>query len=96
VLAFARVRQGQAAIVVITRLLGGALLDSPSPILPSERWRDTAILVPPDLPSAGWRDVLGGASVEIRDDWLHLAPLLGRLPVAMVAVALGVSDQMPA
>jgi len=85
VLAFARVRQGQAAIVVITRLLGGARVDSLSPILPPERWRDTAIPVPPDLPSAGWRDVLGEASVEIRDDWLHLAPLLGRLPVAMVA-----------
>jgi (1->4)-alpha-D-glucan 1-alpha-D-glucosylmutase len=84
VLAFARVRQGQAAVVVITRLLGKALLDSPSPALPAERWRDTTIALPPDLPGSGWRDVLGEALVEPSENRLQLAAVLHRMPVAML------------
>jgi (1->4)-alpha-D-glucan 1-alpha-D-glucosylmutase len=83
VLTFARVRNGRAAIVAITRLLGQELLDTPT--LPAERWRDTFIPLPPELRAARWSDVLGEATVEVADGRLNLPTLLGRFPVAMVA-----------
>ena len=93
VLAFARELDGRIALTVITRHLGRALLDAPAPVLPAERWEGTAIPLPRDWRGGSWRNLLGTAQIEVAEDGLRFAPLLGELPVACVAAGLPSGDR---
>jgi (1->4)-alpha-D-glucan 1-alpha-D-glucosylmutase len=81
---FLRAHEGEAALVVVPRLLAGLGLrgHGPSGI---EVWRDAAGIVPNDLRRASWRNVFTGESVELADDGsLLLGDVLANFPVALL------------
>jgi (1->4)-alpha-D-glucan 1-alpha-D-glucosylmutase len=84
VLAFARRQGDSASITLVTRLPAKGLGDSPLPLIPAERWGDTALLLPPALAGLSFRDVLGGPG-SAGGERLALRDLLGALPVALLA-----------
>lgn len=82
IVAFARRRGDEAAIVVAPRLVA-ALRDEGPP--PAAAWEDTRVLTAPLAPG-GWRDVIGGAAHAAAGDPASLAvpALFARLPVALL------------
>jgi (1->4)-alpha-D-glucan 1-alpha-D-glucosylmutase len=95
VIAFARVHEGRAAIVAVTRLAAGLppATQAPQdmPIVAKSAWDGTAIVVPRHLHGRHATDVLGG---EEASDFQHggiaarlpVADLLNALPVALLEV----------
>jgi (1->4)-alpha-D-glucan 1-alpha-D-glucosylmutase len=88
VLAFARVRDTDTAVIVTPRLVGSLLPDSRTPPLGPSMWRDTWVALPDRCPATRFRNVLSGeeldpALVDGRPVLL-MSRMLNDCPVAML------------
>ncbi|HZS12009.1 MAG TPA: hypothetical protein VFA38_07150, partial [Nitrospirales bacterium] len=66
--AFARLHDGDAAITVVPRLIGGLLRQPQQPPFGTDVWDDTWLNLPATLappPGSGYRDVLTGRTVDV-------------------------------
>ena len=85
VLAFGRVLDEQVVIAVISRRLGRELAAVGAPVLGQDAWQDTTVTLPHSWWTLSFRNQLRQGQAEIDGGRLALAPLLGRLPVALLA-----------
>ena len=89
VVAFARARGGETAIVVVPRLVVGLTAGAEQPPLDEPVWGDTWLFLPSAQPGQQFRDVFTGVSFEVdtRDGrpGLPVAAILGHFPVALLA-----------
>ncbi len=83
-LAFARVHEGRAAIVVATRLSLGVDPTLDAPLVSMTNWKDTAILPPRSLVDRRLVHVLDDEGDEMSTTRIPLARVLARLPVALM------------
>ncbi len=86
VLAFARVHEGRAAIVAVTRLPVSADAMTGEPLVPPDRWNGTCVVLPRSLVDRKLGDILGRTEEIMGKDRMPLTELLGRLPVALLAL----------
>lgn len=80
VVAFARRHGDRSVVTVAPRLVMGLLEGAMTPLVPPERWTDTAM----DLPAGRYRDIVTGAVFE---GTASLRDLLSRFPVAILEAA---------
>ena len=81
-MAFLRMHETEVAITVVTRLAARLLGDMP--LIPPEAWGDTAVLLPDDIASDSFVDVLCGSAALAADRRLALREILGNLPVTLL------------
>ena len=84
-LAFARVHEGRAAIVVVSRFTAKLAGMSDWPLPGSGAWKGTDLLIPRSLAGRQGADVLGGMDGPLPGR-LPIAEILGSLPVALLEV----------
>jgi (1->4)-alpha-D-glucan 1-alpha-D-glucosylmutase len=86
VFAFARQRQRQVALVVVTRLAAGAVGAGSAPLVPAAEWGETMAVLPRNLRGRETRDVLGsgtdGRTTRLGELW-PIGTALARLPVGL-------------
>lgn len=84
VIAFARVLPGATAITLMcrhpARLLGGEQAIA----IAKDNWKDTRILLPPDIQSGELVDVLNGAEIRASRTALEAAQVFAGVPVALL------------
>lgn len=79
--AFARIADDNAVVVIAPRLCLKLLEGQEEPLVPSSRWRDTSIRLPQSLAGRPLRDILTG---QLRTgETLELAEVLETVPVAV-------------
>jgi (1->4)-alpha-D-glucan 1-alpha-D-glucosylmutase len=83
VIAYQRMSEGDACIVVVPRLTGE--LGDPIPIGPA--WGDTKIRLGEADSLGAWRCVVGGTVVQSGAGVLPVGDVLARLPVAVLVPA---------
>jgi (1->4)-alpha-D-glucan 1-alpha-D-glucosylmutase len=81
--AFARLHDDSAVLVLAPRLLLPLLEGSDSPHVPPERWGDTAIRLPEPLSHRDWRDAVTGET-HGSGETIPAAAALARFPVALL------------
>jgi (1->4)-alpha-D-glucan 1-alpha-D-glucosylmutase len=84
--AFAREQDDDFAIVVAPRLVLGLTQGLDRPLIPAERWGDTAIAIPNSLQKHAIRDAMTGAQ-HAGGASLLAAQVLARFPVALLVKA---------
>ena len=85
VFGFARIHEGRAAIVIVTRLAAKLEGLREKPLVSGSAWQGTATILPRNLHGRRLNDVLGGRSnTGAPAGRLLLADLLARLPVALL------------
>ncbi len=84
--AFAREQDDDFAIVVAPRLVRGLTQGLDRPLIPAERWGDTAIAIPNSLQKHAMRDAMTGARYTGGAS-LPAAQILARFPVALLVKA---------
>jgi (1->4)-alpha-D-glucan 1-alpha-D-glucosylmutase len=84
VIAFARLGDGAAALVAVTRLPAALLGEAAQPLVPQARWQDTALSMPESLAGSGWRNALNGAGPAPGGARIQAAVLFSTLPVAIL------------
>ena len=85
VVAFGRVLDEQVAITIVSRRLGRELAALGAPVLAQEAWQDTTVTLPHSWWTLDFRNQLRDGQAEMDEGRLALTPLLGRLPVALLA-----------
>lgn len=91
VLAFARVLEGRAALVAVTRLPTSLGVHDSLPTLPPSVWAETAMFLPRSLAERGTADVLAGDMLASGGtDAKEMAPMT-RLPLRMLFADLPVA-----
>ncbi|HCV40661.1 malto-oligosyltrehalose synthase [Pseudomonas sp. SAR267] len=83
VIAFARLGEGQRAIVVAPRLACGLLGGATTPLIPAQNWDDTRVILPFALSPATWTGLFGGAAVSPTRE-LMLSAVLAQFPVNLL------------
>jgi (1->4)-alpha-D-glucan 1-alpha-D-glucosylmutase len=83
VIAFARVRGGEAALIIAPRLVLDLLDGIDVPVVPPSRWGDTAVVLPPALAERDWSDACTGQAVHL-DSRVALASVLDICPVSLM------------
>jgi len=83
-LAFARVHEGRAAIVVGTRLSVGIDPSLAEPLVDAGNWGETAVLLPRTMTERRLVHILDGEEETMSSMRLSLAGILARLPVAVM------------
>ncbi|MBA1200633.1 malto-oligosyltrehalose synthase [Pseudomonas capeferrum] len=83
VLAFARLGEGERAIVVAPRLACTLLGSSPVPLIPARNWEDTRVVLPFTLSTANCSGLFGDAAVSSTRE-LALSGLLAEFPVNLL------------
>ncbi len=83
VIAFARLGEGQRAIVVAPRLACGLLGGASTPLIPAQNWDDTRVILPFALSPATWTGLFGGAAVSPTRE-LMLSAVLAQFPVNLL------------
>ena len=86
VLAYARVHEGRAAVVVVTRLSATIQADMNFPLIQPALWGETSLVLPRSLADRALSDILGETEDVMGKDRIPMAELLGRLPVALLAL----------
>ncbi len=84
VIAFSRIHEGRASIVISTRLAAKLPGVDLAPLVAPEAWEGTAILLPRNLDSRQMTDVLGGPGYTGASGRLLVRDALSRLPVALL------------
>jgi (1->4)-alpha-D-glucan 1-alpha-D-glucosylmutase len=87
-IAFARVFDGQCALVVVPRFVFELAAGAGRPLVPASRWGDTAVVLPEELRATPLRDALGGGryAPNVR---LPVGELLAQFPVALLVAEKG-------
>jgi (1->4)-alpha-D-glucan 1-alpha-D-glucosylmutase len=83
---FVRGLQDRTVIIAATLRPSGLLADDGKPLVPPEKWEDTALLFP-DTPDSTWIDIYTGRKVRIESGRLRLGHALALLPVAVLMQA---------
>jgi (1->4)-alpha-D-glucan 1-alpha-D-glucosylmutase len=86
ILAFARVHEERAAVTIVTRLAAGLAGVGSLPLVDSDAWADTCVVLPRRLLGRRLVDVLGGAEETRGTSRLFMRVILQRLPVALLEV----------
>jgi len=86
VLAFARIHESDAVIVIATRLGLPLLAEVEKPIVPPARWGETAITLPPQLANRVWRNRLDD-DAPMAATSIRIADALARFPAAILTSA---------
>jgi (1->4)-alpha-D-glucan 1-alpha-D-glucosylmutase len=87
VLAFARIKDGAAAIAIAPHLIGRFVdADHPAPL--GDMWRTSRVMLPKTLAALTYRDAITGADIRpvMAQDaaWLFVGQALKTLPVALL------------
>jgi (1->4)-alpha-D-glucan 1-alpha-D-glucosylmutase len=93
VCAYARQRDGEAAVVIVPRLTARLTGNGARLPLGRETWDDTSVAVPPELADARLTNVYTGAIVPAGA--LMVAEVFGSFPVALLAPAGPAGDPAP-
>ncbi|QXH37510.1 malto-oligosyltrehalose synthase [Pseudomonas muyukensis] len=80
VLAFARLGDGERAIVVVPRLASSLLGSAATPLIPAQNWDDTRLVLPFALSPANCSGLFGGTAVSPSRE-LMLSAVLAEFPV---------------
>lgn len=83
VIAFARVGDGERAIVVAPRLASGLLGGATTPLIPAQNWDDTRVILPFALSPANSTGLFSSAAVSPSRELL-LSALLAEFPVNLL------------
>ena len=83
VLAFARLGEGQRAIIVAPRLASGLLGGATTPLIPAQNWDDTRVILPFALSPANSTGLFSSAAVSPSKE-LMLRALLAEFPVNLL------------
>ena len=86
VLAFARVHEGRAAVVVTTRLPLSAERNLAAPRIGAEPWGDTSVVLPRSLADRRLANILEDGDEDVSTGRLTLSHLLRNLPVALLGL----------
>jgi malto-oligosyltrehalose synthase len=84
VVAFVRSHGARACLIVVPRLPGRLLDGDGSILISAERWNGTALRLGEASGVAGWRSVLAGPDLVVRDGLVPLGDVLGAFPVGML------------
>src|SRR5579883_2127512 len=87
VCAFVRQNRGAGALIVASRLCARQL-DEASILVPTERWGETRLRLPPDFEAAEFREQLTGRLIKSAPS-LPISAILDRLPVALLVALPG-------
>ncbi|WP_028693648.1 malto-oligosyltrehalose synthase [Pseudomonas cremoricolorata] len=81
VMAFARVADGERAIVILPRLAASLLGEqAQTPLIPAQTWDDTRVILPFDFSPATWSGLFANAAVSPTKE-LKLSAALAEFPV---------------
>ena len=83
VLAFARLGEGERAIVVVPRLASALLGSSPTPLIPPQNWDDTRLILPFAASPANWTGLFASRAVSPTRE-LMLSDVLAQFPVNLL------------
>ncbi|ODA67006.1 malto-oligosyltrehalose synthase [Methyloligella halotolerans] len=73
-------------LITIAPIRAHALLEGQkTPIVPAERWEDTAISLPGDWANKRWRNLLTGETMTATEGKMRLGEILQSFPVALLA-----------
>ena len=88
VLAFARIHEEHAVLIVTPRLVGGLIPSSQTAPLGSDVWGDTWLVVPGDVAADRFRNVFSGGELALSEHEgqriLRLSDILSDFPVALI------------
>lgn len=80
-IAFTRQQQDQGIIVLAPRLGAALLGDCPTPLIPSDNWGDTQLVLPPELKAHNLTSLFTQCSYQSQEDQLAISKILGNFPV---------------
>ncbi|MER2300170.1 MAG: malto-oligosyltrehalose synthase, partial [Pseudomonas sp.] len=83
VIAFARLGEGERAIIVAPRLASGLLGAASSPLIPAQNWEDTRVILPFDPSSANSTGLFATAAVSPSRELL-VSALLAEFPITLL------------
>ncbi len=76
----------QSGVIAVAPIRAFSLLEGQeTPIVPAERWEDTAISLPDDWAGRSWRNLLTGETMTAAEGKLALSEVLRSFPVALLA-----------
>ncbi len=84
VIAFARLLEDDAVVVLATRLPLRAQPDMQAAPVRSDLWQDTSVILPPPLRQAAWKDILNDSAPLAASEQLMVRDVLGSLPAALL------------
>lgn len=84
ILAFVRVHEGRAAVVVATRLVAQLPLVESLPLVDGAQWRDTRLVMPRNLAGRHWLNVYDEAPQRVIGGHMSVASILSNLPVGLL------------
>ena len=84
ILAFVRVHEGRAAVVVGTRLVAQLPLAEQLPLVQVSHWQDTRLVFPRNLAGRGWLNVLDEAPQSVIGGQFSVGAMLSNVPVALL------------
>ncbi|WP_373186905.1 malto-oligosyltrehalose synthase [Halopseudomonas sp.] len=85
VCAFAREHANKAVIVVVPLLTAPLLRDQPTPMVPSEGWSNTRVILPPHMKERQLSNQLSGEAVQVREGRIAISEVLAQLPVGFIS-----------
>ena len=85
VVAFARVRHGEAAIVAAPRLSYTLMKGNAEPPL-AEAWSDSELVLPPEVRGARWHNIFTGEVLNVAEGAPLCREIFAHFPVALFAV----------
>ncbi|HKS11494.1 MAG TPA: malto-oligosyltrehalose synthase [Pseudomonas sp.] len=83
VLAFARLGEGERAIIIVPRLASSLLGNAPIPLIPAQNWEDTRLILPFALSPANCTGLFGDAAVSSSRE-LSVGAALAEFPVNLL------------
>ncbi|MCW5298929.1 malto-oligosyltrehalose synthase [Herbaspirillum lusitanum] len=94
-IAFARRSGGLTIIILVSRhaarlIVSGhtaQTLHAATPLIPPERWGDTAVQLPQGGPAGEWQSVLSGSEGAVREQRIVVADVLRTLPVDVLVLS---------
>ena len=84
ILAFVRVHEGRAAIVIGTRLVAQLPLAESLPLIQVSHWHDTRVVIPRNLAGRRWLNVYDDAPPSVIGGQLDLGSILSHLPIGLL------------
>lgn len=93
VCAFVREYADQAILVAVPLRASALLGDSSDPLVPAERWGDTAIVLPDHMHAGALGNLLTGAPVETQGGRIALSELMAQLPVGFIQIQSDIDTQ---
>jgi maltooligosyltrehalose synthase len=80
------VHEGRAAVVAVSRLPVAVEAAMTFPSIQPDLWGDTSLVLPQSIADRALSDILDGMEDVMGKDRIPMAKLLGRLPVALLAL----------